>query len=406
MSEKAVCNCEGQGANGGLADSASLAAELDTLQKLSQLRSELAEARSTIERLKAGSGSSPELDEAKQTISLLKARVAKAEAVSVDAAAPAQMTMDALKPLPKEARVVEHMDRVDPKILWRPGNRAWSMSQTVRNHPANDEVCYGFKTDPNFNQPKPMPASKNESLRGMPLAQIFDPIANVAAHDEVEAMKCDAAMPKAPLPPFTLIHKHMHHLSRYTMYFNILCWLKMEPRYGDVLDVSGSEPWLTVFDKERTKVVAVNYPKTDVHDLSAFPAESFDWVMADQVLEHLRFPQQAMDQIHRVLKPGGRAIMTSCAANPVHMFHDYWRYTMDAFKSLGMRYDFMDLCGSWGNGAVNAARSLAGQFSGEPGSMMKKLPNGTEVVDPLSLKLAGQNEKDHAMTVWMILRKK
>lgn len=122
-------------------------------------------------------------------------------------------------------------------------------------------------------------------------------------------------------------------------------------------------------------------------------------------MEHLRFPQQAMDEVYRVLKPGGRAIMTSCAANPVHMFQDYWRFTMHAFKALGMRFAHMDMCGSWGNGAVNAARSLAGQFSGEPGSMLAKGADGAEVVDALSLKLAAQNEKDHAMTVWMILRK-
>ena len=97
--------------------------------------------------------------------------------------------------------------------------------------------------------------------------------------------------------------------------------------------------------------------------------------------------------------------MTSCSANPVHMFHDYWRFTMDAFKSLALRFEHMDLCGSWGNGVVNAARALAGQFSGEPGSMLMKAANGSEVVDPLSLKLAAQNEKDHAMTVWMIVRK-
>jgi SAM-dependent methyltransferase len=267
------------------------------------------------------------------------------------------------------------------------------------------------------------------------------------------------ALPIAPLPAFTLAHKHTHHLSRYTMYYNILCWLEAEPRFGAVLDISGSEPWLARFDTARTRVTAVNYPATDIHDLSQFPADSFDWVMADQVMEHLRFPQQAMDQVYRVLKPvraaprpphkcpsrrrvaadradraaargrrgarapdaaprlrrvvraarrlpqGGRAIMTSCAANPVHMFQDYWRFTMDAFKSLALRFDSMDMCGSWGNGAVNAARALAGQFSGEPGSMLQTAPNGSVVLDPLSLKLASQNEKDHAMTVWMIVRK-
>jgi len=384
-SERPVCNCPAVPAAVGQPDASKLSAELDSLQKLAQLRAELTEARATIDRLKSAAASAP-------------------AGASATSAAPAA-SADCVKLGPVTGRLVEHFDIIDPKQLWKPGNRAWSMSQTVRNHPADAERCTSLASDPQFGQPKPLPAAKNATLRTLPLAKLFNPIANLAAFDEMENLKCDTATPKAPLPPFTLQHKHTHHLSRYTMYFNIMCWLAMEPRYGHVLDVSGSEPWLERFDKARTKVSFVNYPKTDVHDLAEFANETFDWVMGDQVMEHLRFPQQAMDEIHRVLKPGGRAIMTSCAANPVHMFHDYWRFTMDAFKSLSMRFDAMDMCGSWGNGHVNAARALGGQFSGEPGSMMTKAPNGSQIVDPLSLKLAGLNEKDHAMTVWMIVRK-
>ncbi|KAJ1631392.1 hypothetical protein T492DRAFT_995874 [Pavlovales sp. CCMP2436] len=367
-----------------------VAAEMAGLAKLASLRTELATATEELRVLRKKS------DKDRAALELAKANIASLAAVGIGG----------YKPLTAEQRVVGVLDQIDPKILWRAGNRGWSMSQTVRNHPASEGQCLamGLSSDPVY-APKPLPAAKNAGLHALPLDLLYDPIANVLAFDEVENMKCDVALPQAPLPPFTLAHKHTHHLSRYTMYFNIMCWLKSEPRYGRVLDVSGSEPWLSIFDASRTEVVAVNYPQTDIHDLSSFPANSFDWVMADQVMEHLRFPQQAMDQVYRVLKPGGRAIMTSCAANPVHMFHDYWRFTMDAFKSLAVRFDSMDLCGSWGNGVVNAARALAGQFSGEPGSMLMKTVDGSEVVDPLSLKLAAQNEKDHAMTVWMIVRK-
>lgn len=299
--ERSVCNCDAaiaaaqaqqsrpaaplaaaaaEGDGGGGAGSAEV---LASLAKLAALRVELAEAKAALDKLSRKHEA--EAAEARATIRTLSAPSA------------------AFKPLTKEQRVVQVLDAIDPKLLWRPGNRAWSMSQTVRNHNVDARRCGTMGSDKTFGAPKALPAAHNATLRALPLDKLYDPIASVAAHDEMEALKCDVGLPSAPLPPFTLAHKHTHHLSRYTMYFNIMCWLESEPRFGRVLDVSGSEPWLTRFDPKRTEVVAVNYPKTDIHDLSSFPPNSFDWVMADQVMEHLRFPQQAMDQVHRVLKP-------------------------------------------------------------------------------------------------------
>ncbi|MDD5088318.1 MAG: methyltransferase domain-containing protein, partial [bacterium] len=41
-----------------------------------------------------------------------------------------------------------------------------------------------------------------------------------------------------------------------------------------------------------------------------FAAESFDYVTCLEVIEHLIFPEHALAEIHRVLKPGGRAAIT------------------------------------------------------------------------------------------------
>mmetsp|Transcript_41372 Transcript_41372/g.102543 ORF Transcript_41372/g.102543 Transcript_41372/m.102543 type:complete len:256 (-) Transcript_41372:168-935(-) len=172
---------------------------------------------------------------------------------------------------------------------------------------------------------------------------------------------------------------------------------------GNVVMLDQSEGMLAQA-KKKLQLNGVRKVLGDAQDLP-FSDESFDRTISSGAIYYWPDAVRGMREQYRVLKPGGRAIMTSCAANPVHMFHDYWRFTMDAFKSLAVRFDSMDLCGSWGNGVVNAARALAGQFSGEPGSMLMKTVDGSEVVDPLSLKLAAQNEKDHAMTVWMIVRK-
>lgn len=48
--------------------------------------------------------------------------------------------------------------------------------------------------------------------------------------------------------------------------------------------------------------------KMDIHDIP-FPANHFDVVLCNHVLEHVNDDIQAMSEIHRVLKPGGFAVL-------------------------------------------------------------------------------------------------
>jgi ubiquinone/menaquinone biosynthesis C-methylase UbiE len=41
-----------------------------------------------------------------------------------------------------------------------------------------------------------------------------------------------------------------------------------------------------------------------------FENESFDFITCLEVIEHLVFPEQALSEMHRVLKPGGRVVIT------------------------------------------------------------------------------------------------
>lgn len=59
-----------------------------------------------------------------------------------------------------------------------------------------------------------------------------------------------------------------------------------------------------------------------------FPAETFETVLMIQVLEHLPDPLGAMGEIRRVLKRGGRVILTAPQYWRVHEEpHDYYRFT-------------------------------------------------------------------------------
>ena len=99
--------------------------------------------------------------------------------------------------------------------------------------------------------------------------------------------------------------------------------------------------------------VAPNAPDVDIHDLRAYDADSYDFVILDEILEHVERPWIAVEEIRRILRPGGFLITSSpflIAEHKVPM--DYWRFTQDGLRVL--LENFADVeTHSWGNpGAV------------------------------------------------------
>lgn len=84
-----------------------------------------------------------------------------------------------------------------------------------------------------------------------------------------------------------------------------------------------------VFDGIDVDVVA------DAHDLSPFPNNEFDAVIAISVWEHLRKPWLAAAAVHRVLRPGGAVLIETHFTFPVHGYpSDYCRWTDEGLKGL------------------------------------------------------------------------
>lgn len=66
----------------------------------------------------------------------------------------------------------------------------------------------------------------------------------------------------------------------------------------------------------------------DVCDLSMMADGSVDGVFMLEVLEHVKTPQKALDEIHRILKPGGALFLSTPFIFPLHDEpHDFYRYT-------------------------------------------------------------------------------
>jgi SAM-dependent methyltransferase len=86
---------------------------------------------------------------------------------------------------------------------------------------------------------------------------------------------------------------------------------------------------------------AWDYSRLDVlGDLTAlpFPRGVFDAALNIVTLEHVRRPDQALAEIARVLRPGGRLLLVVPHAWEVHQHpHDFFRYTKYGVEELAAR---------------------------------------------------------------------
>jgi len=72
----------------------------------------------------------------------------------------------------------------------------------------------------------------------------------------------------------------------------------------------------------------------DIHQIK-WKSNFFDTIIATEVLEHLYEPQKAVNEIHRILKPGGTCILSTRFIYPYHPDpKDYYRFTQDSLNYL------------------------------------------------------------------------
>ena len=82
----------------------------------------------------------------------------------------------------------------------------------------------------------------------------------------------------------------------------------------------------------------------DAHDLSMFQEGEFDCVLCTEVLEHLHTPPMALEEIHRVLKKGGKLILTTRFIFPLHDIPgDYWRFTRYGLEYLLSKFRILEI---------------------------------------------------------------
>jgi 2-polyprenyl-3-methyl-5-hydroxy-6-metoxy-1,4-benzoquinol methylase len=119
----------------------------------------------------------------------------------------------------------------------------------------------------------------------------------------------------------------------------LLDWLRAQDVRGlRVLDVgAGDRPYRELFPDAVALDMPGN-PHADLHgSVDAIPAEdaSFDVVVCLQVLEHVPDPAAAVRELRRVVRPGGRVLLSTHGVYPFHPNpDDLWRWTHQGLERL------------------------------------------------------------------------
>lgn len=114
--------------------------------------------------------------------------------------------------------------------------------------------------------------------------------------------------------------------------------------YGKMLDIGcGNKPYSPWFEGKITEYTGCDIIQSDQNKVDIIcPAQDipcaenyFDTVFTTQVIEHVGDHEGMLSEAERVLKPGGKLILSGPFYWPLHEEpHDYFRYTKHGFKLI------------------------------------------------------------------------
>ena len=127
-------------------------------------------------------------------------------------------------------------------------------------------------------------------------------------------------------------------MSLYRYYQNIFIKKFGAECQGKVLEIGADQSWSynNYFPKANeylhTNIIGDFDLIVDATNMFSITDNSVDVIVCISVLEHIYEHKEAINEIERVLKPGGKLILTIPFGFPYHYDVDYWRFTRDYFK--------------------------------------------------------------------------
>jgi SAM-dependent methyltransferase len=195
-----------------------------------------------------------------------------------------------------------------------------------------------------------------------------------------------------------------YKFSRYAMYNSIenhIKELKLQPGkailIGDSLRGKSKSfkqiqnTALTDMLPKGCDIIAPPYPDVDIQRMP-YSEKYFDYVLSDQVLEHVPMPWVAAEEIWRILKPGGITINTTCLIHPLHgLPDDYFRFTPNGLRSLFSHFEIL---------LAEGAGNLEAVFDCFKGGRGGRVVPGTP-----REKKALKNDGKNLLHVWIIAKR-
>ncbi len=143
-------------------------------------------------------------------------------------------------------------------------------------------------------------------------------------------------------------------------------WIETLPKEPlQVLDVGGRiQPYRPLLEGRLGTYIAVDPLATKLVDAVAvgeqlpFAAACFDLVICTQVLCYCTNPFGVVQEILRVLKPGGRLLLSSPAIFPKHAEHDRWRFFPSGLQLLLQEFSHVEVVAE-GNSVAAVCRVIA-----------------------------------------------
>lgn len=117
---------------------------------------------------------------------------------------------------------------------------------------------------------------------------------------------------------------------------------------GLTLDIGcGNDSYRSIFPNMKTLEInprgKVDY-KANAEDMPEVPSDRFDVVLLSGVAEHMENPKAALDEIYRILKPGGLLIFNVPFIYPLHDYPgDYWRFTDQGVRKILYRFEIQEM---------------------------------------------------------------
>lgn len=165
-------------------------------------------------------------------------------------------------------------------------------------------------------------------------------------------------------------------LSRKGLYEFLTGQLALIEPGSRVLNVGSGGEIMRILSEAQTRI-GFSVTSTDIDPLrrpdvvddivhSSFPDDHFDAIVIMEVLEHVVDPVQAGSEIYRLLKPGGRLILSTPFIFPLHdRPYDFYRYTKYGLAHIFGRLD--QLVVRERNSWAESILVLLARLSKEPG---------------------------------------